>query len=226
MCRKRKLKKSMKIGATCCHLRPKLVAERGLNVRLGICIVILVLFWLGMASTEEKDLADWRAEDGKIDRHVVSELKKQKAICKSAFTKSKNRPVSATYSEEIDRKEIRQLQTALDKAQDKIIDALEKLCTAYIELSDHENEQLIQGEMELIDTEYNAAHKKAFECLEISKSSSSLDQTHTSNDQHKIELGKDMWKQMKRVTIPVFDGSKKKYESWKASFMACIDIVL
>ena len=172
-----------------------------------------------MASSEEnKGLTEWPAEDAKIDR-LVSELKKQKAQCKSAFTKSKNRLVSATYSEEINRKEIRQLQTALDKAQDKIIDALEKLCTAYIELSDHENEQLIQGEMELIDTEYNAAHQKAFECLEIGKSSSSLDQTDTNNDQHKIKLGKDIWKQMKRV----FDGSKKKYESWKASFMVCID---
>ena len=37
------------------------------------------------------------------------------------------------------------------------------------------------------------------------------------------ELGTDMWKQLKRVSIPVFTGDVKSYEGWKASFMACVD---
>ena len=37
------------------------------------------------------------------------------------------------------------------------------------------------------------------------------------------ELGKDMWKQLTRVSIPVFSGDKRCYGSWKAAFMACID---
>ncbi len=36
-------------------------------------------------------------------------------------------------------------------------------------------------------------------------------------------LGKDMWAQLKRVSIPVFSGDAKSYEGWKAAFMACID---
>ena len=32
-----------------------------------------------------------------------------------------------------------------------------------------------------------------------------------------------MWKQLKRVSIPEFGGDKRTYESWKASFVACID---
>ena len=36
-------------------------------------------------------------------------------------------------------------------------------------------------------------------------------------------IGKDLWKQLKRVSIPVFSGDKKVYESWKAAFLACID---
>ena len=38
-----------------------------------------------------------------------------------------------------------------------------------------------------------------------------------------LELGKDMWKQLTRVSIPVFSGDKRSYGSWKAAFMACVD---
>ena len=34
-----------------------------------------------------------------------------------------------------------------------------------------------------------------------------------------------MWKQLKRVSIPVFTGDKKSYQSWKAAFITCIDQV-
>ena len=33
----------------------------------------------------------------------------------------------------------------------------------------------------------------------------------------------DMWKQLKRVQIPIFSGEKRRYESWNAAFSACID---
>ena len=32
-----------------------------------------------------------------------------------------------------------------------------------------------------------------------------------------------MWNQLKRVSIPVFNGDKRAYEGWKAAFMACVD---
>ena len=38
-----------------------------------------------------------------------------------------------------------------------------------------------------------------------------------------VTIGRDMWTQLKRVAIPVFSGNKKRYESWKAAFIACID---
>ncbi|CAG2242223.1 unnamed protein product [Mytilus edulis] len=43
------------------------------------------------------------------------------------------------------------------------------------------------------------------------------------NKQLKSELGSDMWKQLKRVSIPIFKGNKRNYQSWKAAFLACID---
>ena len=36
-------------------------------------------------------------------------------------------------------------------------------------------------------------------------------------------IGQDLWKQLKRVSIPIFYGDKKMYDNWKAAFAACID---
>ncbi|MCG7878315.1 MAG: DUF1759 domain-containing protein [Candidatus Thiodiazotropha endolucinida] len=36
-------------------------------------------------------------------------------------------------------------------------------------------------------------------------------------------IGQDLWRQLKRVQIPVFTGEKRHYQSWKAAFLACID---
>lgn len=36
-------------------------------------------------------------------------------------------------------------------------------------------------------------------------------------------IGQDLWRQLKRVQIPVFSGDKRSYQSWKAAFLACID---
>jgi len=51
--------------------------------------------------------------------------------------------------------------------------------------------------------------------LQTHKSSSSL----SSIQPAQTTIEKDMWRQMKRVGIPVFSGEKNKYET----FIACID---
>ena len=42
-------------------------------------------------------------------------------------------------------------------------------------------------------------------------------------DQQQELIGRDLWKQLRRISIPTFDGDKSTYESWKATFTACID---
>ena len=49
------------------------------------------------------------------------------------------------------------------------------------------------------------------------------EQEKTVEESPKHELGKDMWKQLTRVSIPVFSGDKRSYGSWKAAFRACVD---
>ena len=36
-------------------------------------------------------------------------------------------------------------------------------------------------------------------------------------------IGNDLWRQLKRVSIPVFSSDKWNYENWKATFTAYID---
>ena len=36
-------------------------------------------------------------------------------------------------------------------------------------------------------------------------------------------IGQDMWKQLKRVSVPTFMGDKQKYQQWEAGFLACVD---
>lgn len=54
--------------------------------------------------------------------------------------------------------------------------------------------------------------------------SSTRQQANVTNDSvNDPSVGSDLWKQLKRVSIPVFNGDKQTYESWKAAFSACID---
>ena len=43
------------------------------------------------------------------------------------------------------------------------------------------------------------------------------------SDSEPMSIGQDLWKQLRRVTIPVFSGDKPTYKNWKAAFMACTD---
>ena len=51
----------------------------------------------------------------------------------------------------------------------------------------------------------------------------SLDE-HTSQTTNNASLvGQDLWKQLRRVTIPVFSGDKRTYQNWRAAFINCVD---
>ena len=36
-------------------------------------------------------------------------------------------------------------------------------------------------------------------------------------------IGEDLWRQLKRIQLPIFTGDKRSYRNWKAAFMACVD---
>ena len=36
-------------------------------------------------------------------------------------------------------------------------------------------------------------------------------------------IGDDLWRQLKRIQLPVFTWDKRSYRDWKTAFMACVD---
>ena len=36
-------------------------------------------------------------------------------------------------------------------------------------------------------------------------------------------ISQDLWRQLNKVTIPVFFGDKRTYQNWKAAFVNCVD---
>ena len=51
----------------------------------------------------------------------------------------------------------------------------------------------------------------------------SLDEYTSQTTNNTTLIGQDLWKQLKRVTIPVFSGDKRTYQNWKATFITCVD---
>ena len=47
--------------------------------------------------------------------------------------------------------------------------------------------------------------------------------TATCSNNTSPTIGQDLWRQLKCVQIPLFNGDTRNYQSWKASFLACID---
>ena len=72
------------------------------------------------------------------------------------------------------------------------------------------------------DNERNNKEKKE-DNEKNNKGKKENDEKKVKTNSDKLPLGQDMWKQLKRVSIPVFNRDKKSYQSWKASSMTCIN---
>ncbi|XP_046584141.1 uncharacterized protein LOC124291243 [Haliotis rubra] len=132
----------------------------------------------------------------------IIKLKKQKAAAKTAFTKCKNKLYNLI--EQVDVPSRREVRDEIDKNSD--------------------NEQAINKNV------VTGKHEKNVECLDdklnvVESSGAHYDVRRRTNPvTTQNELGVDMWKQLKRVSIPTFNGDIKMYENWKAAFVACVDM--
>ena len=72
------------------------------------------------------------------------------------------------------------------------------------------------------DNERNNKEKKE-DNEKNNKGKKENDEKKVKTNWDKLALGQDMWKQLKRVSIIVFNRDKKSYQSWKASSMTCIN---
>jgi len=118
-----------------------------------------------------------------------------------------------------------------------------ELISLYSEAKDVDNQEELNREMDKLLLDYSSTMEAVQECLQSDKVSTVSTRSNT-NEQELIDfpnpatdgnispsrpvvssgdVGHDLWRQLKPVSIPVFTGDKKLYENWKASFVACID---
>ena len=50
-----------------------------------------------------------------------------------------------------------------------------------------------------------------------------LERPDVNKESSTRKIGQDLWRQLKRVSVPVFHGDKRNYENWKPAFNACVD---
>ena len=84
-------------------------------------------------------------------------------------------------------------------------------------------QQSLDKDMSLQNEQAQELHRPVVRKTSMNAAATPFEPTATCSNNTPPTIGQDLWRQLKRVQIPVFTGEKKNYQSWKASFLACID---
>lgn len=178
--------------------------------------------------TTEQDNVRLEA-DRDAQRHALeaelSDLKMKKSRGKAGFTRMKNRLYDLCQDEEITKQEIQHTLDKLESAMDKYIENINEIVSFLRNAG--RTDEMIQAltEVERAESQYEevlVAYRETKTDIS-SKGSKNNDNNHSTQEDNQDKKGKDLWRQLQRVSIPVFSGEKRKYESWKAAFTACVD---
>ncbi|PFX14866.1 hypothetical protein AWC38_SpisGene20943 [Stylophora pistillata] len=133
-----------------------------------------------------------------------------------------------------DRQRVTELEERLREKEESLKRNLRKMKEEYvrfqkeIEVEVREAKEELAREKGVCKEKYSkleGAINEEFELLLLSlpKKDVKPEEEKPVKESPKHELGKVMWKQLTRVSIPVFSGDKRSYGSWKAAFLACVD---
>ena len=86
-----------------------------------------------------------------------------------------------------------------------------------------ESQQTNIKDMSLQNEQSPELHRPVISKTCMKAAATPFEPTASSSSNTPPTIGQDLWRQLKRVQIPIFAGDKKNYQSWKASFLACID---
>ena len=146
----------------------------------------------------------------------------------------KDREKRKKVVEEMDKLEL-EFSEANEKAQEYLDARKEELSSLATEASENTRrcritESVAKKSAEQIQRE-ETMHKEKFDGYKESlrelnrhykETFDSGGRKFTKEPYEEPTLGRDMWNQLKRVSIPVFNGDRRAYEGWKAAFMACV----
>ena len=91
----------------------------------------------------------------------------------------------------------------------------------YVRMKEQERAVKLRFHKPAVKSEYNMPKKSVKREVESTMSSVGVKYHSTPKPKSMAmssEIGADMWKQLKRFSIPVFNGDKSNYESWKAAW--------
>lgn len=157
------------------------------------------------------------------------DLKMAKSRAKAAYTRARNRLQDTLIEDELDRDLCREELDKVEECMDKAIEIAHELAKLY-HITNRTNEKdKVLLEVETIEKQYDETmelyHREISRSVATYEAKSDVAESEQFNasSPEKGQIGKDLWKQLKRVSIPVFTGDKVKYPAWKAAFYSCID---
>ena len=145
--------------------------------------------------------------------------------------------LSQVYS---DAKELKKLQMLSDdmetiyreshQAQDTACKVIQGLCIEGkigslhhgLEFKEKQREENSTANIKL-QTEVTMLHRKIAELESRICDDETLHNQGPSLCDTSLNVGKDLWNQLEKVTIPIFSGDKGTYEGWREAFNACVD---
>ena len=194
-----------------------------------------------MALTESQIVIDTK------ELQKETRLMKCKVKALSNFALARNRLIQLLDEQDLpSRNDVKSACQNLDLSLETSMEVLDKLTELSIDSKQLAKATKIVSQMENLLGEYSSAYDEAhhhlnshYACYNTSNGVAD-EQEREKQDQESLPQGtpsiepetksvsqptieQDLWKQLKRIEIPVFSGDKRKYDSWKAAFLACVD---
>ena len=166
-----------------------------------------------MASKEDEN------SGGKKDHETeaaIAEMKLRKSRAKAAFTRTRNKLHGLLADEDTSVEALRSLLENFESNHDVVIEIMG--CMLEFFKDQKRTSEMMKTIEELDDINYLFD-----ETMKLYHSFGTDSESNNSGKCEPSKTSKDMYKQMKRVSIRVFTGVKKDYEFWLSAFTACVD---
>ena len=155
---------------------------------------------------ELRELSQWEKEYQAISKKIQKDIEIKRATLITIIEQLVEKKV--TVVEQINRELDAQSRRKIAKKDQTNSEERSNRVMKYINTIDLEN--FVQKQ------ERPTVHQ---EYPEDFKENSQNNRFHTRNNQ----IENDLWRELNRVPIPIFNCDKRDYEGWKAAFMACVD---
>ena len=164
---------------------------------------------------------------GNTSRNEVDVLRRRKARYGSQIKRARNKLEDAIANE--NKEEVRRMRDEILDLEDELRVILEDLIDVHRSKANDEGASDVIKELTEIESDnrflINNARKflisNVAACEKVAKSRTPerVDEESAKG----VDIGRDLWKQLQRVQIPIFSGDKMTFESWRAAFESCVD---